>query len=39
MGIYARSWVVFQLVGTDAAGKNDARSQVLLEALTISPCP
>ena len=39
MGVYNSVWVNFQLVGTNGAGANVARSPVFLESLTLSPCP
>jgi hypothetical protein len=39
MGTYYNSFVVYQLVGTDATGANVARSPVFPEALSLSACP
>ncbi len=39
MGIYYNTWVAYQLVGTDAAGANAARSPVFSDQLSLSPCP
>jgi hypothetical protein len=39
MGIFSNSWVVYQLVGTDSSGSNVARSPVIADELSLSPCP
>jgi hypothetical protein len=39
MGVYADSWVVYQLVATDTKGNNVARSPVFPDKLSLLHCP
>jgi hypothetical protein len=39
IGVYANSWMIYQLVATDGAGNEVARTPSFPDKLTLSPCP